>query len=130
MTKQANKTAKKHNESVPLPFAGMAGLNEGSFETYAQANQALLESAFALNQELMQFVGERFQADMAAFQALSQCTNGQDMAAVQSDLARSAAEAYQAEVSKLMEQGMATTTVMWKPFHNLAESLSKSMTQD
>ncbi|MCH7996029.1 MAG: phasin family protein, partial [Planctomycetes bacterium] len=109
MTKQVNKAAKSLDVDIPDPFAGMAGLNGSMFEIYAQTGQAILENAFALNQEMMRFAGERFQADVEAVQTLSQCTNWQDMAEFQSNFTRSAAEVYQAEISKLMERGMEAT---------------------
>jgi Phasin protein len=130
MTNQTNKIAKRHDESIPFPFAGMSGLNGGMFETYAQAGQALMESAFAVNEEMMRFAGERFQADMAAFQTLSQCTNWQDVAGFRSEFARSAMEAYREEFSKLMERSMGATAATWTPLNGPAAASLKGKSQE
>jgi len=112
MTKQADKATNKQGTGVAMPFAGMASLNSGMIEAYVQASQTLMTNALTINQELMRFAGERFQADIEALQTLSQCRNGQDMVSLQSDFAQTAAEAYQAEFSKLLEQNTEAATAL------------------
>lgn len=127
MTKQANKSAKTQNVSIPMPFGSMASFNGNILESYVQASQSFFETAFALNQELMRFAGERFEHDTAALRTLAQSKDFQDMTSFQSDFARSTAEAYQAEFSKLMDRNMEATTAVLKPFFDSTTALSEGM---
>lgn len=122
MTKQADKPAKGFDMNMAAPFAGMANFNEGILGAYAQAGKALLENAVSMNQELMRFAGERFQADVEALQKLTQCRNVQEMAEFQSSFAKSAAEAYQAEVARLTEQSTQATTAALKPLSDTVKT--------
>jgi len=130
MAKETNTATKKHDMSISMPFVDMTRLNGGMFEPWAQTGQALMETAFALNQQMMRFAGERLQADMEAFQALSQCANWQDMTGFQADFARSAVEAYQAQFFKLMERSAEAGTATWKPVYDSAKPSSKGAAQE
>jgi hypothetical protein len=103
--------------SAPVPLAGMAGFSGRLFKAYVQGTQAFLVSAFALNQEMLRFAGERFRADMEVLQILPQCANWQDIAELQSIFARSAAETCQGELSKLMERSTMVPTSMWNQIY-------------
>ena len=117
--------AQQTEKTPPKPSADAPTINGTMVDAYVQASQAILENTFTLNQEMMRFAGERFQADMAALQALSQCTNWQDMAGFQSDFTRSAAEAYQAEIAKLTARSTAAINAAWQPLQDTANTLAK-----
>ena len=126
MTIQTNKPAKKQDEGMGIPFADAAKLGGCMFQAYLQATQELLENAVAFNQELTRFAGERFRADMQAFQAFAQCANWSGLAAFQSDFAQTAVKAYQNEFSKLMERNSAAMTGTCKPILDAAKDFTKA----
>lgn len=122
MTKQTRRTA---IPSDAYPFEPMAGL--GAFggelaESYMKASQTFLQNAFDMNQEIMRFASERFNADVAAIRALSQCANWQDAATLQSEFVRSATEAYQAEFQKLVEQSASANSTMTEMLQDAQKS--------
>lgn len=98
-----------------LPFAEMGDMNSNAFEAYIQTSRAILENAAALNQEMMRFAGERFQADLEAIQTLPGYTNIQGVMNFQSEFMRRAADAYQTEFSKLMQQNSQAMSTMFEP---------------
>lgn len=104
MTKQSKKIPKEQDVDVMDPLSGLSNLNGDLLETYLIASQKFFDSAFALNEEWMRFVGNRIEKDMEAFQTLAQCKSGDEVVSVQSDFMRTIAEDYQAEVAKLVEQ--------------------------
>ena len=123
-------TLKGRDLSVPVPLAGMAGFSGSLFEAYVQGSQAFLGSAFALNQEMLRFAGERFRADMKVLQILPQCANWQDIADRQSIFARLAAETYQGELFKLMERSTMVTTSMWNQIYGSAKLQPEGAAQE
>ena len=123
MKKEAEPAAAVGAASMPDPFPGMAVVNENFFESYVRSGQVFFESAFNLNQELMRFASDRFQADAEAFQTLARCTNVQDMVGCQSKFTQSMADAYLTEIPKMTEQAARTYTAMWAPVFESAEAL-------
>lgn len=119
MAQQPSKTPKA---------ADAASVNSSIVDAYVRASQAVLENAFSMNQEMMRFAGERLQADMAALKTLSECTNWQDMAGFQSDFARSAAEAYQAEIAKLTARSTDAINAAWQPLQETAKTFVEGKT--
>ncbi|MDH3514566.1 MAG: phasin family protein [Gammaproteobacteria bacterium] len=123
MPRKAHKTAQKEDLPFPVPFAEMEDFNASAFDAYMRTSRAILENTAALNQEMLRFAGERFQADLAALQTLPGYTNVQGVMTFQSEFMRKAAEAYQAEFSKLMQQSTEAASTMFEP---LIESVKKS----
>ena len=109
-----SKTSKAERAKTPAWPAGMAILDGGMLEAYLRAGQAVVANAFAMNQEMLQFAGKRFQADVEALQALPRLNKPEDLLNFQTDFLRSAATAYQAEMSKLMEQNTKAATDIWQ----------------
>lgn len=105
MKKQVKKAPKKLDKDMAAPLGEFGALNSDMFESYVQVSQSLFENAYALNEEMMRFAGKRLETDMEALQTLSQCKNSDDFIQFQSDFVRTAAEDYQEEMAKLMEQG-------------------------
>jgi hypothetical protein len=98
-----------------VPFMEMGEFNENFFEAYVRTSQAILESAAALNQEMVRFAGERYQADLEAIQTLPGYTNVQGVVNFQSEFMRKTAEAYQTEFSKLMQQSADAASTVFEP---------------
>jgi hypothetical protein len=122
-SQQASEKAAKDEFPFTAPFADFGDFNNNAFEAYIRTSQAILENAAALNQELMRFAGERFQTDLEAMQALPGYTNVQGVVSFQSDFMRRAAEAYQSEFSKIMQQ---STEAMSAAVEPLIESVKES----
>jgi len=106
-----------------MPFGDMGEVNSSVFDAYVRTSQAILESAAVLNQEMVRFAGERLQADLEALQTLPGYTNMQGAVSFQSDYMRRAAEAYQAEFTKLMQQNSDAVSTIFEP---LIESVRTS----
>jgi len=126
MTKSA-KTAPTHQATPLFPQTEVAAFNGDLFSAYAKASQAFLESTVALNQEVMRFVNERLQANAQALQDLPNCTSWEDAVAVQSELARSAADAYSAEVPKLTEHAAKNCTALYGTLLETAKTFPQVM---
>lgn len=123
MAKATDKSA-----ATPAASADITDINGSIVGAYVQASQAILENAYTLNQEMLRFAGERFQADVAALQTLSQCTNWEEMAGVQSKFTRTATEAYQAEIAKLTARSSDAISAAWQPLQETAKTLSEGTT--
>ena len=108
MTKKSKIITKKKEVDVAETLEDMVNLNGDMLDTYVRASQKLFDNVFAVNEELMRFAGNRFEKDMEAFQSLTQCKNSDEFVALQSDFMRTTAEDYQAEITKLVEQGTDT----------------------
>lgn len=110
-------TAKTASDELPFPaqFMDMGEFNGNAFDAYVRTSQAILENAAALNQEMVRFAGERYQADLEAIQALPGYTDVQGVVKFHSDCMCRAAEAYQAEFSKLMQQSAQAASTMFEP---------------
>ena len=126
MAKQNGSQQTIDSNPITGPFFNTTMLNGDLMSRYAEAGQAAFLTAVKMNQELLRFAGERFQADIAAFQTLSQCTNWTELADCQSAFARTATEAYEAELSKLMNMGSDATNAALKPLQETVASGSKS----
>jgi hypothetical protein len=113
-----------------MPFGEMGDINNDVFEAYIRTSQAILENAAALNQEMVRFAGERFQADMEAIQTLPGYTNVQGVVNFQSEFMRRAAEAYQAEFSKLMQQSTDAMSTVFEPFIETIKNAEKAKSQE
>ena len=124
--KKEGKTTKKPDVNFPSPFTGLPGLTENFLESYARAGQVFFESAFGLNQEMMRFAGNRFQADMEALQTLGQCTDWQDLLSFQSDFTGSAADAYMTEMPELMVLATRTCAALYAPVLEPAKVLPEA----
>jgi hypothetical protein len=110
-------TAETGAEELPysVPVMEMGEFNDNIFEAYVRTSKAILESAAALNQEMVRFAGERYQADLEAIQTLPNYTNVQGVVDFQSEFMRKAAEAYQTEFSKLMQQSADAASTVFEP---------------
>ena len=110
-------TARTAADELPysVPVMELGEFNDNVFEAYVRTSQAILESAAALNQEMVRFAGERYQADLEAIQTLPNYTNVQDVVDFQSEFMRKAAEAYQTEFSKLMQQSADAASTVFEP---------------
>ena len=126
--KAAGKTA-KDEPPFAVPFAEMGDFNAGAFDAYIRTSQAIFENAAALNMEMVRFAGERFQADLEALQTLPGYTNVQGVVSFQSDFMRKAAEAYQTEFSKLMQQSTEAASTMFEPLIESAKNSVKESTR-
>lgn len=124
MTKQTEKTTRTFAGNGMPPIPGLENFNGKFAECCMRASQAYFINAFKLNQEILRFATERMQADIAAMQALSSCKDWSEVASCQSDYTRSAAEAYQAEVSKLTKLSTDATSATLKPLEEAAKTLS------
>lgn len=108
-----------------LPFGDMGDINGNVFEAYVRTSQAILENAAALNQEMVRFAGERFRADLEAMQMLPGYTNVQGVVSFQSEFMRRAAEAYQAEFTKLVQQNSDAMSTIFEPLIETVKSNGK-----
>lgn len=125
MPQQAGEKVAKDEFPFAAPLADFGDFNSNAFEAYIRTSQAILENAAALNQELVRFAGERFQTDVEAMQALPGYTNVQGVVSFQSDFMRKAAEAYQTEFSKLMQQSTEAASTMFEPLIESAKNSAK-----
>ncbi len=124
---KSEKTAPSHEATPLFPQTEIAAFNGDLFSAYAKASQAFLESTVALNQEVMRFVNGRLQAHAQALRDLPDCTSWEDAVAVHSDLARSAADVYSAEVPKLTEQAAKNCTALYEPLFETAKTFPHVM---
>ena len=129
MTKKGNKTAPKADVNFPSPFPNITRLTGSFLESYARAGQAFIENAFGLNQEMMRFANNRFQADMEAIQTLGKCSDWQDIVSFQSAFARSAADAYITEMPELAEHITRTCSTLCTPMLEPAKVLPERSRQ-
>lgn len=121
-----NKTHANTEEfAFTVPFGDMGDINGNVFEAYVRTSQAILENAAALNQEMVRFAGERFRADLEAMQTLPGYTNVQGVVSFQSEFMRRAAEAYQAEFTKLMQQNSDAMSTIFEPLIETVKSNGK-----
>ena len=122
MARQSTSQLKSGSVKITESLSTMNGLNGKLMACYARVGQTAFMNAVKMNQELMRFAGERFQADFRAFQAMSRCANWTELADCQTDFARTATEAYEAELSKLMSMGSDATSDTLKPLQEAAET--------
>ena len=126
MAKQSVSQLKTSNAKITESLSTMNMLNGRLMSCYARAGQTALMNAVKLNQEIMRFAGERFQAEVQAFQALSRCANWTELADCQTDFTRTATEAYEAELSKLMSMGSDATSETLKPLQDAMETAAEA----
>jgi len=124
MTKQEIKHSRRTDTNITGALAGMSVYNGKLLDCYARAGQTFFMNAFKLNQEILRFTGERFQADLRALQALCRCGNWNEVADCQTAFARTAAESYETEMSKLATMSTDATSATLKPLQEAAETLS------
>ena len=129
MSQKEPKKASKDDLPFPVPFAEMEDFNASAFDAYLRTSRAILENTAALNQEMMRFAGERFQVDLEALQTLPGYTNVQGVMTFQTEFMRKAAEAYQAEFSKLMQQSTEAASTMFEPLIESVKSSAKEGTR-
>jgi len=122
MAKQTNSQHKTDNAQIAESLSTMNELNGKLMACYAQAGQSALMNAVKMNQELLRFAGERFQADVQVLQTMSHCANWSELADCQTDFARTTTEAYEAELSKLMRMGSDATSETLKPLQDAVET--------
>lgn len=122
MAKQTNSRHKTDNAQIAESLSTMNVLNGKLMAYYAQAGQSALMNAVKMNQELLRFAGERFQADVEVLQTMSHCANWSELADCQTDFARMTTEAYEAELSKLMRMGSDATSETLKPLQDAVET--------
>jgi len=125
MANKAEQTPGRAETTPEIPIPEMAEFNNDVFRAYLNTSRAILESAAALNQEMVRFAGERFQADLEAIQALPGYTNVQGVVSFQSDFMRKAAEAYQTEFSKLMQQSTDAVSTAFEPLIETVENSTR-----
>ena len=122
MAKPTVSQLKAGNPKITESLSTMNVLNGRLMACYARAGQTALMNAVKMNQELMRFAGERFQADVQALQAMSRCSNWNELADCQSDFARTVTQAYEAELSKLMSMGSDATSQTLKPLQEAVDT--------
>jgi hypothetical protein len=122
MAKQTISQHKTGDPQIAESLSTMNVLNGKLMAYYAEAGQTALMNAVKMNQELMRFAGERFQADVQALQTMSRCANWSELADCQTDFARKTTEAYEAELSKLMRMGSDATSETLQPLRHAAET--------
>ncbi len=122
MTKQTTSQFKTNGTKITESLSDMNMFNSRLAACYARAGQSVFMNAFKMNQEILRFAGERFQADVQALQTLSRCANWTELADYQTDFARTTTEAYEAELSKLMSMGSDATTETMKPLQDAVET--------
>jgi hypothetical protein len=125
MAKQTISQLKTDNAKITEPLNGMNMLNGKLMACYARAGQTALMNAVKMNQEILRFAGERFQADVHALQTMSRCTNWTEFTDCQTDFARTVTEAYETEVSRLMTMGTDATNATLKPLQDAVETAAK-----
>jgi hypothetical protein len=126
MAKQTFSRLTADSARITEPLTSMNMMNGKLMACYARAGQTAFMNAVKMNQELLRFAGERFQADVAAFQTLARCTSWNELADCQTDFARTATEAYETELSKLMAMGSDATNETLKPLQETMETATKT----
>jgi len=121
MTKPQARSLHQATEETAASMSDVAEINGSLIKSYVDASQKILEGAVGLNREIMRFAGERMEADMAAMQQLTQCTNWPAFMNFQSSFAQSAVEAYQNEMTKLADLTSKATAATWEPLYDLAK---------
>jgi hypothetical protein len=66
LTKTTRKTAQLQETNFLFPQFETTAFSGDLFSAYVQGSQAFLESAVALNQEILRFANERLEADAQA----------------------------------------------------------------
>jgi len=126
MARQTTSPLKSGSAKITESLSTMNGLNGKLMACYASAGQTAFMNAVKMNQEIMRFASERFQADV---QAMARCTNWNEMADYQTDFARTVTQAYEAEMSKLMAMGSEATSETLKPLQEAAETAVETQAQ-
>jgi len=129
MARQTTSPLRSGSAKITESLSTMNGLNGKLMACYARAGQTAFMNAVKMNQEIMRFAGERFQADVQALQAMARCTNWNEMADYQTDFARTVTQAYEAEMSKLMAMGSEATSETLKPLQEAAETAVETQAQ-
>jgi hypothetical protein len=122
MAKQTISQLRTNGTKITESLSDMNMFNGRLMACYARAGQSAFMNAFKMNQEILRFAGERFQADVQALQTLSRCANWTELADCQTDFARMTTEAYEAEMSKLMSMGSDATNATLKPLQDAVET--------
>lgn len=126
MTKTTQRTAKPGMGSLPFPQIDVAAFNSNMISAYAKASQEFFENALTLNQEMMRFATERLEANAHVLQELPKCGSWDRALTVQSEFARSSAEACFAEMPLLTEQAARTCTALWAPVLESVQSVPEA----
>jgi hypothetical protein len=122
MAKQTISQLKTNGTKITESLSDMNMFNGRLVACCARAGQSAFVNAFKMNQEILRFAGERFQADVQAMQTLSRCANWTELADCQTDFARTVTEAYETELSRLMSMGSDATNETLKPLQDAVET--------
>jgi len=95
-------------------------LNAGGIETLMHSGNALMKAVGELNNELLGFTKQRFDAGLAVSQSLAKCKTVQAAMEVQMDFARTEAQIYLDEARKIMELTTQAAMNGLKPLQEVA----------
>jgi hypothetical protein len=97
---------------MPIGAAALMTMAQPAFAAVAEFNSKLLEGATRLNAEWAEFIGRRFQEDLAVPQRLAACKSPQEAQDVCIDYWKTAFAQYQDEIGRLtkMSQSLAQQT--------------------
>ncbi len=95
-------------------LAPMAALNGSFMNAFVHAGEAYAQACLEWQQEILRFVGSRFQCDGRVGEALAKCKTAGDIAEVQKNWLMAAAQEYSDEANRLTQ--IATKFVpSWMP---------------
>lgn len=114
MTKTTSKTTESQGASSASPRAEFSAFGDELFSSYAEASKSFFEGVMALNEEVIRFANERFEASARLFQDLPACRDWQEAASLHSEFAQSETDAYRTAVPKFTEQAIRSCAVAWK----------------
>ena len=104
--------------------------NGMAMDGFAKACSAYLTGWATINGEIAGFMAKRFAQDAELGNALVKCENWEQAVDLQQDWARTAAQDYADEASRLMELSSTLATEQWQPvLDQAAQPLSEALKQ-
>jgi hypothetical protein len=100
------KNAHDDSSETGAPSDPMLSWTLPNFDAFGVVGQACAQGLLKWQQEIARFIGERFNADMRAQQALIACRSPVDMLRIQQDWLEQATAAYGDEARRLSEIAM------------------------
>ena len=96
-------------------FDEMLDANFAIMEAYARGSAAMMKGMANLNAEMARFAEDRIRANIERTQSLLQTSDPADVVELQVDFARSAAEQYFTEGTRLLDLAAGVTEESWAP---------------
>jgi hypothetical protein len=128
-TKHKERLADQDPVDRAAALSQLSALTGSMANTFARASQAYLQGITSLNSEVADFVAERWRCDLNLSQSIAHCENWAQVASLQQDWIRRAAQDYLGEVTKLMQLASTSAFSAWNPLASQAPSHTTQQTK-